>query len=79
MISMAFENMPGFQVRIKVEDNGRGINKETLDKIFVPFFSTKPGGTGIGLSLSRQIIMMHRGSIEVTSKEGEGCSVEILL
>lgn len=62
-----------------VEDNGQGMNKETLDKIFVPFFSTKPGGTGIGLSLSRQIIMMHQGSIEVISKEGEGCIVEILL
>jgi PAS domain S-box-containing protein len=78
-INLTFESMPGYQVRIKVEDNGKGINKETLDKIFVPFFSTKPGGTGIGLSLSRQIIMMHQGSIEVTSKEEEGCTVEILL
>jgi nitrogen fixation/metabolism regulation signal transduction histidine kinase len=78
-ISLIVENIPGYQVRIKVEDNGRGMNNETLDKIFVPFFSTKPGGTGIGLSLSRQIIMMHQGSIEVTSKEGLGCVVEILL
>jgi two-component system nitrogen regulation sensor histidine kinase NtrY len=78
-IRLTVENMPGYQVKIKVEDNGKGMNKEMLDKIFVPFFSTKPGGTGIGLSLSRQIIMMHRGSIEVTSKEGEGCTVEVLL
>ncbi len=79
VISLTVENMPGYQVKIKVEDNGQGMNKETLDKIFVPFFSTKQGGTGIGLSLSRQIIMMHQGSIEVTSKQGEGCTVEILL
>lgn len=78
-ICLTVENMPGYQVKIKVEDNGKGMNKEILDKIFVPFFSTKHGGTGIGLSLSRQIIMMHRGSIEVTSKEGEGSTVEVLL
>jgi PAS domain S-box-containing protein len=78
-INLTVEKMPGYQVKIKVEDNGKGMNKETLDKIFVPFFSTKPGGTGIGLSLSRQIIMSHQGSIEVTSKEGEGCIVKILL
>ncbi len=78
-INLVIEEIPGYQVKIKVEDNGKGMNKETLDKIFVPFFSTKPGGTGIGLSLSRQIIMMHRGTIEVTSNEGEGCTVEVLL
>jgi nitrogen fixation/metabolism regulation signal transduction histidine kinase len=78
-IDLIIEELPGYQVKIKVKDNGKGMNKETLDKIFVPFFSTKPGGTGIGLSLSRQIIMMHRGTIEVTSNEGEGCTVEVLL
>jgi two-component system nitrogen regulation sensor histidine kinase NtrY len=78
-IDLIIEELPGYQVKIKVKDNGKGINKETLDKIFVPFFTTKPGGTGIGLSLSRQIIMMHRGTIEVTSNEGEGCTVEVLL
>jgi two-component system nitrogen regulation sensor histidine kinase NtrY len=71
--------IPGYQVKIKVEDNGSGMNKETMNKIFVPFFSTKPGGSGIGLSLSRQIIMMHRGSIEVTSKEGAGSIFEVFL
>jgi two-component system, NtrC family, nitrogen regulation sensor histidine kinase NtrY len=71
--------IPGYQVRMKVEDNGPGINKEIMDKIFVPFFSTKQGGSGIGLSLSRQIVMMHRGSIEVSSKEGKGSIFEVLL
>ena len=78
-IRLIIEEIPGYQVKIKLEDNGKGMDRETMDKIFVPFFSTKPGGSGIGLSLSRQIIIMHRGSIEVTSKEGVGCTVEILL
>jgi PAS domain S-box-containing protein len=78
-ITLMIEENPGYQVRIKVEDNGIGMNTETLDKIFVPFFSTKSSGTGIGLSLSRQIIMMHKGSIEVTSKEGKGSVFEVVL
>jgi len=78
-IVLIIEENPGYQVRIKVEDNGSGMNKDILDKLFVPFFSTKPKGTGIGLSLSRQIIMMHKGSIEVTSIEGKGSVFEVLI
>jgi len=78
-IDLIIEELPGYQVKIKVKDNGKGMNNEILDKIFVPFFSTKPGGTGIGLSLSRQIIMMHKGSIEVASEEGKGSVFEVLL
>jgi nitrogen fixation/metabolism regulation signal transduction histidine kinase len=59
----------GRQVSIQVEDNGHGIPPENLDRIFVPFFSTKEQGTGIGLSLSRQIIIMHKGTLEVNSVE----------
>jgi two-component system nitrogen regulation sensor histidine kinase NtrY len=55
---------------VQVRDNGRGIAPENLDKIFVPFFSTKEGGSGIGLSLSRQIMRLHGGSISVASKPG---------
>ena len=78
-IVLIIEENPGYQIRIKVEDNGAGMNKDILDKLFVPFFSTKPKGTGIGLSLSRQIIMMHKGSIEVTTIEGKGSVFEVLL
>jgi signal transduction histidine kinase len=60
------------QVRISVTDNGPGIRKENLDKIFIPFFSTKNHNSGIGLSLSRQIMQMHHGSIEVSSQDGRG-------
>ena len=57
---------------IKVADNGNGMPAEILDKIFVPFFSTKKSGSGIGLSLCKQIMMLHKGNIQVQSIEGEG-------
>jgi two-component system, NtrC family, nitrogen regulation sensor histidine kinase NtrY len=55
-------------VKIEVMDNGSGIIKEAIDKIFVPFYTTKRTGSGIGLSLSRQIMQMHNGSINVESE-----------
>ncbi len=57
---------------IKLADNGPGIPEEILDKIFVPFFSTKKNGSGIGLSLCKQIMRVHKGSITVQSKENVG-------
>ncbi len=57
---------------IKVEDNGPGISDEFLQQIFIPFFTTKKRGSGIGLSLSRQIMRMHRGNISVQTREGRG-------
>jgi nitrogen fixation/metabolism regulation signal transduction histidine kinase len=57
---------------IKVADNGYGISPELIDKIFIPFFSTKKNGSGIGLSLCKQIMMLHRGNIQVQSSAGEG-------
>jgi len=56
---------------IRVIDNGVGIASEVLDKIFVPFFTTKEKGSGIGLSLSRQIMQMHGGSLKVISVPGK--------
>lgn len=57
---------------IKVADNGSGMPEELLDKIFIPFFSTKKTGSGIGLSLCKQIMMLHKGNIHVQSSEAEG-------
>lgn len=57
---------------IKVADNGNGMPDELLDKIFIPFFSTRKNGSGIGLSLCKQIMMLHKGNIHVQSVEGEG-------
>ncbi len=58
------------QVRISVTDNGKGIPPELLDSVFVPFYTTRSGGTGIGLSLSREIMKLHGGGIRVHSEPG---------
>lgn len=60
------------KVFIKVADNGSGIPKDVLENIFIPFFSTKKTGSGIGLSLCKQIMMLHKGNINVHSVPGEG-------
>jgi signal transduction histidine kinase len=71
----------GGKVEIKVRDNGSGIPKKILDKIFQPFFTTKPTGqgTGLGLSLSYDIIKAHGGEIKVETKEGEGTEFIVCL
>ncbi len=61
------------QTVIEVIDNGPGIPTELLDQIFVPFFTTRESGSGIGLSLSRQIIRKHNGTISVKSQPGNTC------
>ena len=58
--------------QLSVTDNGCGILPEVVDRIFIPFFTTKPTGSGIGLSLCKQIVTMHGGSIRVTSEIGKG-------
>ncbi len=63
---------PNRDVVIKVYDNGSGIPQDILENIFVPFFTSKDTGSGIGLSLCKQIMMLHRGRILVKSIEGEG-------
>ena len=57
---------------LKVADNGPGMPEEVLEKIFIPFFSTKKNGSGIGLSLCKQILMLHRGTLQTQSVEGQG-------
>lgn len=59
-------------VCISIKDNGPGIDEEKLEKIFIPFFTTKQNGSGIGLSLSRQIMRLHGGTISVQSEHGTG-------
>ena len=59
---------------IKIIDNGVGIDEEVLDKIFIPFFSTRKTGSGIGLTLCKQIMMLHGGSIQVFSQANAGTS-----
>lgn len=59
---------------VRINDNGVGIEEDVLDKIFIPFFSTRKNGSGIGLTLCKQIMMLHGGNIQVVSKTGEGTS-----
>jgi len=66
------------RIKIEVRDNGYGIKPDIMDKIFMPFFTSKKHGSGIGLSLSRQIMHLHKGTIAVRSKPDEG-SVFILM
>lgn len=56
------------QIIIHIKDNGQGIQESTMERIFIPFFTTKPNGSGIGLSLARQIMRQHKGNITVFSK-----------
>lgn len=59
-------------LQLKISDNGKGFKEEERDKIFLPFYTTRENGSGIGLSLSRQIMRMHKGSISASSKPGDG-------
>ena len=63
---------------IEISDNGPGIPEEVLENVFVPFYTTKNQGSGIGLSLSRQIMRLHHGTIEVSSVPGAGTKVTLL-
>jgi len=69
------------KVELRVIDNGNGIPQKVLDKIFQPFFTTKPTGqgTGLGLSLAYDIVRAHGGEIKVETKDGEGSEFIILL
>ena len=66
------------KVLIQVVDNGAGIAADIQDKIFVPFFTTKKAGSGVGLSLSKQIMTLHGGKIQVQSEVGLGTRVSLV-
>lgn len=63
---------------VRVSDNGTGIPAEILENVFVPFFTTKKNGSGIGLSLCKQIMMLHKGKIQIHSVEGEGSVASLI-
>jgi nitrogen fixation/metabolism regulation signal transduction histidine kinase len=71
-IQLSAFNASNNKINIKVADNGCGIPSSLMDRIFIPFFSTRKNGSGIGLSLSQQILLLHKGSIQVQSVENEG-------
>ena len=69
---MLSAEVTGAKTQVKVSDNGSGMPPEILEKIFIPFFSTRKTGSGIGLSLCKQIMLLHKGNIQVQSSEGVG-------
>ena len=71
-ITLSLEKNDKEEVSISVIDNGEGIIPEAIEKIFIPFYTTKSKGSGIGLSLSRQIMQLHHGTLTVKSAPGKG-------
>jgi signal transduction histidine kinase len=69
----------GRHVVVRILDTGHGISKKDLPKLFEPFFTTKAKGMGLGLTISRRIVEAHGGTIDISSKEGEGTVVVITL
>lgn len=70
---------PGKYIRISVRDSGTGIDRASLTKIFDPYFSTKKGGSGLGLASAYSIIKKHNGHIQVHSEQGEGSTFRVYL
>jgi len=66
-------------MRVLVRDSGRGIEPDALPRIFDAFFTTKPGGMGMGLAISRSIVEAHGGRLSVSSNPGHGTMFEITL
>jgi signal transduction histidine kinase len=75
----AFSTAGSSKINIKIADNGCGIPPSLMDRIFIPFFSTRKNGSGIGLSLCQQILLLHKGSIQVQSVENEGSAFTLHL
>jgi nitrogen fixation/metabolism regulation signal transduction histidine kinase len=67
------------EVRLTIADRGRGIAPELLERIFDPYFTTKPEGTGLGLPIALRVIQAHGGTLDVRSIPGQGTAVEVHL
>lgn len=79
VIELNASRMADGNIEISVRDYGHGILPEVMDSIFVPFFTTKAQGSGIGLSLCKQIVKQHRGRLQVKSSPGRGSTFTIVL
>lgn len=76
-ITIAGVKTPEGQVVLKVKDSGKGMDEQIMERIFIPFFSTKKSGSGIGLSLCKQIMLLHKGNIQVQSTPEKGTSFRL--
>ena len=78
-VQMSFELTKGGRIQIDVADNGAGVPEALRHDIFLPFFTTKVKGTGVGLSLARQIVLAHGGSINILTSGGGGALFRIII
>jgi two-component system nitrogen regulation sensor histidine kinase NtrY len=78
-LSIAISSTAQGRSRIVVDDSGPGILDKVATDIFLPFFTTKRAGTGVGLSFARQIVLLHHGSIEVGRSENSGARFDLIL
>jgi two-component system, NtrC family, sensor histidine kinase HydH len=69
----------GHEARVTVKDNGRGIPPDQLKSVFEPFYTTKPGGTGLGLPIAQRIVSEHGGRLVIESRPGEGTTATVVL
>jgi signal transduction histidine kinase len=77
-VAVGISETPGGRVRITIHDNGPGVPKTLAEDIFLPFFTTKKIGTGVGLSFARQVVLLHKGAI-ATISDGSDFGFEILI
>jgi nitrogen fixation/metabolism regulation signal transduction histidine kinase len=78
-VALSFAAVAGGRVQIEVADNGAGVPEALRQDVFLPFFTTKAKGTGVGLSLARQVVLAHRGSIGLGTSDSGGALFRILL
>jgi signal transduction histidine kinase len=67
------------RIAFEVIDNGRGMRDDERDQILLPFFSTKPNGSGIGLSIARHVALAHGGQLDIDTNDFGGCTFSLLL
>lgn len=78
LISLEADRTEEKEIQIRVSDNGKGIPADIKNSIFIPFFTSRKNGSGIGLSLARQIMYLHKGSIQAFSEEGKDTCFTLL-
>jgi signal transduction histidine kinase len=76
-IHVSVREVAGKGAVVAIEDNGRGIDEDEMEKVYVPFYTTKAKGSGIGLSLARQIMRLHNGEVTLRSQKNKGTKCEL--
>ena len=79
VVVLALAREPGGHFRVEVRDNGPGIPDDRRDDIFLPFYTTHKGGTGVGLSFARQVALAHGGSIAALQAPEGGANIRMII